>query len=636
MNDYQTYIHKSRYARFLPQYGRRETWEETVARYVNYWTDKYPDVPFETYVDLEEAILNMKVMPSMRCLMTAGVALDKDNVAGYNCAYVECSYPRVFAETLYILMCGTGVGYSVEREVVERLPPVPEEIVDSGRVLEVSDSKLGWAEALNSLVRDLYSGNRPRWDLSRIRPAGSVLHTFGGRASGPGPLDSIFRAFVDTFGKAHGRKLTSLEVHDLMCRIAECVVCGGVRRSALISLSSLQDDRMRLAKTGDYFHSHPYRSLANNSVAYNGRPDAACFLREWSNLVESRNGERGIFNRDAAARVLKRSGGRRDPNHRWGCNPCSEIILRPQQFCNLTEVIARADDTIESLADKVRVATILGTLQSTLTDFRFLSKEWKDNCEEERLLGVSLTGIMDCPILNGSGDYGSMGIICLEQVLDYLKNVAITTNKEWAEKLGINPSTAITCVKPSGTVSQLCDTSSGIHPRYSEYYIRRVRGSKLEPISAFLRDAGVPCEDDKVTMEGVSTNNVFSFPMAAPTGAVCVKDVNAIQQLELWKSYALHWCEHKPSITVYVKDDEWMEVGAWVYKHFDLMSGVSFLPYDDHTYVQAPYEEITKEEYHALAAKMPDTIDWSGLREDEDHTTASQELACTGDKCEVV
>jgi len=645
VNEYQRFIHSSRYARWRDDLGRRETWEETVKRYIDFFKNRGL-VEEADASSIADAILNLEVMPSMRALMTAGKALERDNVAGYNCSYLAINRVRAFDELLYILMCGTGVGYSVERQYISQLPEVPSEFHETDSTIVVADSKIGWAKAYRELLASLYSGLVPKWDMSRVRPYGARLKTFGGRSSGPEPLRELFEFTVDLFKKATGRKLNSLEVHDLVCKIADVVVVGGVRRSALISLSNLTDDRMRHAKSGAWYYDAPYRALANNSVCYTEQPDPSAFLKEWRALYESKAGERGIFSRSAVQKHVA-SYGRRDSEHEFGTNPCSEIILRDRQFCNLTEVVVRPNDTLDDLKRKVRIATILGTLQSTLTDFRYLGMEWKENCEEERLLGVSLTGIMDHIHLSGRwsiyvpGETGhflggkDIKYWSLADTLKELKEVAIETNKEWAGRLGINPSTAITCVKPSGTVSQLVDSASGIHPRYSSYYIRRVRADKMDPLAKFMAEQGFPVEDD-VT----KPNNtlVFSFPQEAPEGSVMRDDMTAIEQLELWKTYATHWAEHKPSITVYVREKEWIEVAAWVYKNFDSMSGVSFLPHTDHIYKQAPYEEITKEQYEVLKHAMPKDVDWSKLSdyEKDDNTVASQELACTAGSCEIV
>jgi ribonucleoside-triphosphate reductase (thioredoxin) len=636
---YQTFIHKSRYARWLYDENRRENWDETVARYFNFFDDHVKEVTGYTVTkeerkQLEEAVLNLDIMPSMRCIMTAGEALKRENVAGYNCSYVAVDSPRSFDEILYILMNGTGVGFSVESKYVDQLPIVSDSFFDTDTTIQVADSKLGWAKALKELIHLLYAGQVPRWDMSKVRPAGAPLKTFGGRASGPAPLEDLFKFCVSTFKKAAGRKLSTLEAHDIVCKIAEIVVVGGVRRSALISLSDLSDDRMRLAKSGDWWKENVQRALANNSFVAKEKPDVGIFMREWLSLYESRSGERGIFSRHASKKQAEKFE-RRDPDHDFGTNPCSEIILRSREFCNLTEVVVRGDDTPESLKRKVKLATILGTFQSTLTNFKYLSKKWKENCEEERLLGVSLTGIMDNEYTNGSAFTDNPLLrFTLPEVLEDLRNEAVKTNKLWAAKLGIPVSAAITCVKPSGTVSQLVDSASGIHARHSPYYVRTVRADKKDPLAIMMKDMGFPVEDDVTKPQHTY---VFSFPQKSPDHAVFRKDMSAIEQLELWLVYQRHWCEHKPSITVSVKEEEWPEVGAWVYNHFDEMSGVSFLPFSDHVYKQAPYQDCTKEEYEALLAKMPKDVDWSKLAtyERQDATTGSQELACVAGGCEI-
>lgn len=624
--EYSNFIALSRYARWLPEQNRRETWEETVSRYVNYWFNK-DLIDQSTRDKLYDAIVNLEVMPSMRALMTAGPALDKDNVAGFNCSYLAINRVRAFDELMYVLMCGAGAGFSCERQEINQLPTISETMVATETVIVVRDSKVGWATAFSELISLLYCGKQPKWDVSKVRPAGAPLKTFGGRASGPVPLVELFKYTCALFKKAVGRKLTSIEVHGLVCKIAEIVVVGGVRRSALISLSNLSDDRMRHAKSGQWWITNPEFGLANNSVSYTEKPNAETFMREWLALVESKSGERGIFNREAAQKQADKNG-RRDASYTFGTNPCSEIILRDAQFCNLSEVVVRANDTYETLCNKVEVAAILGTLQATLTNFRYLSQQWETNTKEEALLGVSLTGIMDNP-LTATNDAS------LPAILQGLQDVAIKTNAYWADKLGINQSAAITAVKPSGTVSQLVDSASGIHPRFAPYYIRTVRADIKDPLAKLMQASGFPCEPD--VMKPDSTL-VFSFPMKAPADAVYTNDRTAIEQLELWLTYQRHWCEHKPSVTVYVKDSEWMEVGAWVYRHFNEVSGVSFLPYSDHTYQQAPYQECTEAEYLAFLAAMPKDVDWSllGEYEKQDHTAGSKTLACSGNSCEFV
>ena len=618
---YQQVIHSSRYARYLPEKQRRETWEETVDRLIEYIRSKHPGFQ-KSLSELRQAVLKLEVMPSMRLLMTAGEACDRDNIAAYNCSYLAVNNKRAFSEALYILMNGTGVGFSCERQEINRLPSIPEKVELCDDVIVVEDSKLGWAKAFKKLISHLYEGDIPNFDFHKVRPAGSRLKTFGGRASGPEPLKQLFDFVIETFKQAKGRKLSSIEVHDIMCMIGQIVVVGGVRRSALISLSNLTDRRMREAKMGAWYNDNPHRGLANNSVAYTETPDSETFMEEWLSLVKSKSGERGIFNR-IAAQDQAAKWGRRDPSLSYGTNPCSEIILRDKQFCNLTEVVVRAGDTEESLKRKVRLATILGTFQSTLTDFKFLSAEWKQNTEEERLLGVSLTGIMDAEITNNPDP----------KMLERLRDEARKTNEKLAKQLDIPPSASITCVKPSGTVSQLVDSASGIHARHNDQYIRTVRMDKKDPITDFLTEAGVTVEDEQFHPESTA---VFSFPIRAPKGALTRNSKTALEQLELWITYQRHWCEHKPSVTVSVRDEEWVEVGAWVWKHFDEISGVSFLPHSDHTYPQAPYQDATDEKIKALEKVTPKTLDWSTFIEQDDNTTGTQELACSSGSCEII
>ena len=620
---YQQFIAKSRYARWLEDEGRRETWSETVSRYM----ENVVKISGAEAFEIEEAILNLDVMPSMRAMMTAGVALDRDNTSGYNCSYLPIDDPKSFDEAMFILLCGTGVGFSVERQYISKLPEVPDQLFDSETTVVVKDSKEGWAKAFRQVTSLLWAGEIPKWDVSKVRPAGARLKTFGGRASGPAPLVDLFNFTVDTFKKAQGRKLTSLECHDLMCKIGQIVVVGGVRRSAMISLSNLSDDRMRNAKSGQWWENEGQRALANNSVAYSEKPDIELFMKEWQALIASKSGERGIFNREASKKQAAKSG-RRDPEWEFGTNPCSEIILRPYQFCNLTEVVVRATDTIDTLKNKVRIATILGTIQSKYTNFPYLRKVWQKNTEEERLLGVSLTGIMDNPLMTRKNKG-------LETTLEHLRDVAIRTNAEWADRLGIPQSTAITCVKPSGTVSQLVDSASGIHARHSQYYIRTVRGDNKDPLTKFMQDMGVPSEPCVMKPD---TTTVFSFPVKSPDKCVTRNDMTAVEQLQTWLVYQRHWCEHKPSVTISVKDEEWLEVGAFVYEHFDEMSGVSFLPHSDHTYQQAPYQDCDKATYEELLKTTPKAIDWSKLSEYEleDNTSGMQTMACSADNCEIV
>ena len=625
--DYQTFIAVSRYARWLDDEKRRETWAETVQRYITNVVE-----PFVKPIDaslvktIEESILNLEVMPSMRSMMVAGEAGNRDNISMYNCSYLPVDDPKSFDEAMHILMNGTGVGFSVERQYVQKLPEVPE-LFESDTLVIIKDSKEGWAKGLRQILALLWAGEIPNWDVSKVRPAGARLKTFGGRASGPAPLVDLFNFAVNTFRGAQGRKLSSIECHDLMCKIGEIVVVGGVRRSAMISLSNLSDDRMRHAKSGKWWDSSPHRALANNSVCYTDKPDSETFMREWLALVESKSGERGIFNRQAC-KALALKYKRRDPNHDFGCNPCSEISLRPYQLCNLSEVVVRPTDDVDDISRKIKIATILGTIQSSFTKFPYLRKVWQNNCEEERLLGVSLTGIMDNPLMTPSNK-------ALDKTLQHFRQIALNVNEEWSGLLGIQQSTAITCVKPSGTVSQLVDSASGIHPRHSPYYIRTVRGDNKDPLTSFMKSQGIPFSP--CVMKPDSTT-VFSFPIQSPNKAVTRDGMSALDQLNLWLTYQRNWCEHKPSITVTVRDSEWMEVGAFVYKHFDEMSGVSFLPHSDHTYQQAPYQSCSKTEYNNLKKIMPTQIDWAGLTafEAEDNTVGMQSLACSGDVCELV
>lgn len=635
----QEYIHKSRYARWRDKDQRRENWDETVQRYVDYFSNKFPHYPSQ---EVYNAILNLKAMPSMRALMTAGPALERDPMAGFNCSFIAVDDVRAFDEILYILMCGTGVGFSVERQFIAKLPviglsigfntdgkPVIESndhLIPINHTIVVKDSKGGWANAFKELLAHLYAGHIPQWDVSKVRGAGEKLKVFGGRASGPQPLVELFKFTVETFKGAVGRKLTSIECHDLVCKIADIVVVGGVRRSALISLSNLSDDRMRGAKNGQWWINDPQRALANNSAAYTERPGMELFMKEWLSLIESKSGERGLFNRQAAINKAIESG-RRDHTKIIGTNPCAEITLRSAGLCNLSEVVIRHDDTLETLKEKVRMATIMGTYQSMLTDFRHVRALWKRNQEEERLLGVSLTGIMDHPVLSQTSDEA---IAWLKE----MKATAIATNKEWAEKLGINQSAAITTVKPSGTVSQLVDSASGIHTRYSKYYVRTVRADKKDPLAKLMREQGFPVEDCVIKP---STTDVFSFPVKGPDIAVFRNDRTALEQLEHYLMVQTHWTEHNVSITVYVKDHEWMGVGDWVYRNFDKIAGVSFLPHSDHSYQQAPYTECNQYEYYKLLDQMP-AFDWAALShfEKDDATVNVRELACTAGHCEIL
>ena len=630
---YQQFIHLSRYSRWIESEKRRETWNETVARYFDFFENHLKEsqeysLSKQLRNELEDAVLNLEIMPSMRSLMTAGEALSRDNVAGYNCSYIAVNRVRAFDEILYVLMCGTGVGFSVERQYVEKLPTIAEHFSTTETEIVVEDSKAGWAKSYKELISLLIAGQIPKWNLKKIRPAGARLKTFGGRASGPAPLDDLFKFTSDTFKRAAGRKLTSIECHDLVCKVAEVVVVGGVRRSALISLSNLTDEKMRDAKVGQWWEANPQRALANNSVAYKEKPDIGVFMEEWISLYKSKSGERGIFNRDACKRTVAKLGDRRDPDYEFGVNPCSEIILRDREFCNLTEVIVRATDTAEILERKVKLATILGTWQASLTHFPYLSSEFKKNCQEEALLGVSLTGILDNEMLRANNKN-------TEEVLTKLRKISIDVNKDWAKKIGINPAAAITCVKPSGTVSQLTDSASGIHPRHSQYYVRTVRADRKDPLCQMMMDMKFPHEPCVMKPD---TTMVFSFPVRSP-GSITRNDITAIEHLEIWLTFQRHWCEHKPSITITVKENEWMEVGAWVYRHFDEISGISFLPHSDHSYRQAPYQECSLEDCSALEQVLPNSVEWSKTLvsyEKEDSTSGTQTFACSGDKCEIV
>ena len=633
---YQQFIHKSRYARWIESENRRESWNETVNRYANFISDH---IKFNHHVKdkttiskIKNAILNLEVMPSMRAMMTAGPSLSRDNICGFNCSYIAMDNQRAFDEILYILMNGTGVGFSVERQFVSKLPAVPDELHETDTTIVVGDSKLGWSKSYKQLIAMLYAGEIPQYDLSKLRPAGARLKTFGGRSSGPAPLDNLFKFTISCFKGAAGRKLTSIEVHDIVCKIGEVVVVGGVRRSALISLSNLSDQRMRDAKSGQWWEHDVQRALANNSVAYTEKPDVGQWMKEWSSIYDSKSGERGIFNRVAAIKQCERFGRDtliNDKEIQFGVNPCGEIILRSMQFCNLSEVVARAWDTPETLKEKVELATIIGTIQSSLTNYKYIRKQWKNNSDEERLLGVSITGIMDCALLNALDEKGRKKKIL---VLQELRSVAEQTNKKWAKKLGIEESKAICCVKPSGTVSQLVDARSGVHGGHSEDYIRTVRGDVKDPLSQFLVDAGVPSEPDVTKPDDTL---VFSFPISCPKGTVMRDDLTAIQQLENWKDYKVHWCHHNPSITVTVKENEWPEVGAWVWDNFDEVGGISFLPHTDHIYQQAPYQACSKDDLKNLSSKMPIKLDWDALKEEDDTTVASQELACVSGFCEI-
>jgi ribonucleoside-diphosphate reductase alpha chain len=624
MNQYQQYISASRYSKFLDKEKRRENWPETVQRYVDFVFEKTTAITnnLELKNELYEAIKNMELVPSMRAIMTAGKAADRDNTAMYNCSYLPVDDPKSFDETMYILLCGTGVGFSVENKYISQLPEVPDNLFNSDHVISVHDSKEGWAKALRLLLAHLWAGEIPKWDISKVRPAGARLKVFGGRASGPKPLVELFEFAIDIFKNAKGRKLNSLECHDLMCKIGEVVVVGGVRRSAMISLSDLDDERIRHAKSGPWWNTHPHRALANNSAVYSETPTVGKFMEEWLSLYNSHSGERGIFNREAARKTVEKYG-HRDPNYEFGTNPCSEIVLRPYQFCNLSEVVVRHDDTRETLLRKVRLASILGTIQATFTKFPYLRSVWRKNTEDERLLGVSLTGIYDNPLLVTQGEQ-------LNELLAELREEARRANEEFAAVLGIPKSAAITCVKPSGTVSQLVDSASGIHPRHSAFYIRRVRGDSKDPLTQFLISQGIPNE---ACVYKPDQTVVFSFPIKAPAG-ITRADVTPISHLSLWLTYQRFWCEHKPSVTISVEEKDWPAVGAWTWENFAEISGVSYLPHDGGSYRQAPYESCSEKEYDELKAKVP-TINWEAFKEDTDNVEGAQTLACSAGSCEI-
>jgi ribonucleoside-diphosphate reductase alpha chain len=630
LTPYNTFIAKSRYSRYLDDQGRREHWNETVARYFDFMTknlkekNNYTLTP-ELRAELEEAVVNLDVVPSMRAIMTAGPALERQNVAAFNCSYLPIDDPKAFDEAMYILLCGTGVGFSVEQQYVKQLPEVPDKLFDSETTIVVSDSKEGWAKSLRQLLALLYSGEIPKFDLSKVRPQGARLKTFGGRASGPKPLEDLFKFVIGKFKAAAGRKLSSLESHDILCKIGEVVVVGGVRRSAMISLSDLSDDKMAHAKAGNWWDGQGQRALANNSATYEEKPSIGQFMREWTSIYESHSGERGIFNRDASQKQAAKNG-RRDSTYDFGTNPCSEIILRPYQFCNLSSCIVRSDDTLDTLERKIRLATILGTFQATLTNFPYLRKVWQKNTEEEALLGVSMTGILDNALLNNPDD------VELPKRLEKLKDVAVSVNAEFATAVGINQSVAVTAIKPEGTVSQLCSTASGIHPQHSKYYIRRVRADNKDPLTQFMIQSGFVAEP--CVMKPDSTT-VFSFPVKVADGALLREDLSAIKHLKLWLLFQRHYCEHKPSVTISVKEDEWMEVGAWVWEHFDEVTGVSFLPMDGGTYKQAPYEECTEEQYNQLRMLVPDSVSWDNFKEYDDNVEGAQMLSCTAGGCAI-
>lgn len=637
MTDYEKFIYKSRYARWNEELGRRENWDETVKRYCDFFKNREGGEHFP-YEEVYNAIHNMEVMPSMRALMTAGPALERDNIAGYNCSFIPIDSLRAFDEIMYILMCGTGVGFSVEEKYVSQLPVVAETFTKSGTTIVVPDSRTGWASSLRELVSLLYSGRIPEIDYSRVRPAGARLKTFGGRASGPEPLQRLYTYTCSLISGARGRKLTTLECHDLACKIADVVIVGGVRRSALISLSDLGDTRLQSAKNGSWWDLEPQRALANNSAVYNEKPPMEAFLNEWSNLYGSKSGERGIFNQVASRKQVIKSG-RRDPEHTFGTNPCGEIILRPNGLCNLSEVIVRPKDSLDDLRRKVRIASIIGTFQSMLTDFRYVRKVWRTNAEEERLLGVSFTGIFDnhqtlgkLPFYDSTLDKNSNPHIPLEKALEVLRDVAIKTNEDYAARIGIRASAAITCVKPSGTVSQLVGCSSGIHPSFSPYYYRTVRLDNKDPLCSFLKDQGLKNEPEKFHPD---SQTVFYFP--TKSHGVPASQVGAMEHLRLYKAYRTHWCEHNPSVTIYYKDSEFLEIGNWIWNNWDDIGGIAFLPHSDHVYEQAPYIELTEVEYVKALEEVKE-INWAKFEEyeKEDATTNSHDLACSAGICEIL
>jgi ribonucleoside-triphosphate reductase (thioredoxin) len=630
---YQQYIHLSRYSRFNWELNRRETWEETVERYISFFVSHIETNNSHTLTpkivdEIRQSILTLNVMPSMRCLMSAGPSLARDNVAGYNCSYVAIDRVQTFDEILYILMCGTGVGFSVERQFINKLPTIAEDFYNTDTVIKVSDSKIGWAKAFKELVALLYQGQIPNYDTSKLRPAGAVLKTSGGRSSGPEPFEDLIQFTINLFKSAAGRKLNSIECHDLVCKIADVIVVGGVRRSALISLSNLSDDRMRNAKSGKWWENNNQRNLANISTSYTEKPDIGIFMEEWLSLYNSKSGERGIFNRHGVKSHLERVVPNRDRGHEFGTNPCGEIILRDREFCNLTEIVVKSTDTEEDLLYKAKIATIIGTMQATLTNFRYLSKKWQENCEDERLLGVSLTGVLDNSLTNNSNKEATV------KLLKKLYKVVKETNDIWSLIFDIKPAAALTCNKPSGTVSQLVDSASGVHARHAKYFIRTIRADKHDPLAKFMIDQGFVVEDDVTKPNYVY---VFSFPMKPPSGSIFRTDLTALDQLEIWKCYKENWTDHNPSVTITVKEHEWIEVGAWVYKNFDSIGGLSFLPYSDHVYRQAPYQDCSEKEYLALLNRMPKDVDWSGLSdyENTDLTEGAKELSCSAGVCEI-
>ncbi len=626
-NDLAEFVYYRTYSRWVEAEDRRETWIETVDRYMSFMAENLKDKLSEKeYTEIRNFILEHKSVPSMRLLQFAGKAARTTNVCAYNCSFIAPTLLQDFGEIAYILMCGTGVGFSVEYQTVETLPQIKRQ---TGTMLTdyiIEDSKEGWADAIVYGMQTWYDGKDVRFDYSKIRPAGSRLKTMGGRASGPGPLRDLMDFMRNRILARQGRRLKTIDVHDVICKIGEVVVAGGVRRSALISLSDLDDQEMRNSKIGTFYYHSPQRSMANNSAIYNSKPTPEEFMEEWLALMKSGTGERGIFNRGSLRDQLpaRRVELVDEGLNIMGTNPCGEIILQSKQFCNLTEVIARPEDTEATLMEKIRVATILGTYQATLTNFPYLSKDWQQNCRTERLLGVSITGQWDCPAVRESA------------MLQKLKTKAQEVNQEYAKRFGINPSTCITCVKPSGNTSQTTDSSSGLHPRYSPYYLRRVRISATDPLFHMLRDQKVPYYPEVgQTMENATTF-VVEFPIKSPDGAICRNDITALEQLEYWKNVKESYTEHNPSVTVYVGEQEWFEVGNWVYKNWDIVGGISFLPRSNHAYALAPYQEITKEEYEAARANFPQ-LDFSDLvlYEKSDETENKREIACAGGACEL-
>jgi len=627
VDSFSEFIYYRTYSRWIEAKGRRETWVETVDRYLAFMREKLADrIQEAEYEELREAILKQRVMPSMRLLWSAGQAARVNNIAAYNCSFVAPTSLDDLADIMYLLMSGVGVGFSVESQHVQQLPIIERQTGEKLGVHQVLDSKEGWADALKAGLHAWYGGKDIRFEFSLVRPAGARLKTMGGRSSGPGPLKALLNYARTTILARQGRRLPNIDLHDIICRIGDVVERGGVRRAALISLSDFDDEEMRRAKSGHFFISHPQRAMANNSAAYNEKPKAIDFLREWLDLGRGGTGERGIFNRGSLEKQM--------PVRRWqefqryrlsaGINPCGEIILRSRQFCNLTEVVARPEDTEESLREKIRLATILGTYQAMLTDFPYIAPEWRQNCEEERLLGVSITGQWDCPAVRRA------------EVLAALRQQAVLVNRQYAERFGIRAATAVTCVKPSGTVSQLVNAASGMHPRYADYYIRRIRISANDPLFDLLRDQKFPCYPETGQDESTAATFVLEFPVKSPSGCVTRDDLHALQQLEYWKLVKHHFTEHNPSVTVSLAEDEWIKVANWLYEEWEMVGGLSFLPKSESVYELAPYEKIDAEEFEKRLAVMP-VIDFSRivLYEKKDATLGAKEFACLGGACEI-